>query len=168
MHCPVCSHDDTRVVDSRMNSEGDSIRRRRECDKCGFRFSTLEEMELLDLVVVKRDGVREAYSREKIERGLHKALEKRSVTDMAFRSLVHGVERDIQRKATSELTSAEIGEIIMERLKSFDTVAYIRFASVYRKFEDAQTFQKELEGLLRSGGRVGGRRTKMEGRRGKR
>lgn len=150
MHCPVCSHDDTRVVDSRISSEGDSIRRRRECDKCGFRFSTLEEVELLDLVVVKRDGVREAYSREKIERGLKKALEKRPVTDAAFRSLVHGVERDIQRKNADELTSGDIGAIVMERLKKFDTVAYIRFASVYRQFEDAQTFQKELEGLLRS------------------
>jgi transcriptional repressor NrdR len=150
MHCPVCSHDDTRVVDSRISSEGDSIRRRRECDKCGFRFSTLEEVELLDLVVVKRDGVREVYSRDKIERGLRKALEKRPVTDAAFRSLVHGVERDIQRKNADQLTSNELGEIVMERLKKFDTVAYIRFASVYRQFEDAQTFQKELEGLLRT------------------
>ena len=148
MHCPVCSHDDTRVVDSRIGSEGDSIRRRRECDKCGFRFSTLEEVELLDLAVVKRDGVREAYSRDKVEHGLKKALEKRPVTDAAFRSLVHGVERDIQRRNADELTSADIGEIVMERLKKFDTVAYIRFASVYRKFEDAQTFQKELEGLM--------------------
>lgn len=151
MHCPVCSHDDTRVVDSRISSEGDSIRRRRECDRCGFRFSTLEEVELLDLVVVKRDGVREVYSREKIERGLKKALEKRPVTDAAFRTLVHGVERDIQRRNADQLTSAELGEVVMERLKKFDTVAYIRFASVYRQFEDVQTFQKELEGLVKSG-----------------
>lgn len=150
MHCPVCSHDDTRVVDSRISSEGDAIRRRRECDECGYRFSTLEEVELLDLVVVKRDGVREAYSREKLERGLHKALEKRPVTDAAFRSLVHGVERDIQRKNAGELTSQDVGEIVMERLKRFDTVAYIRFASVYRQFEDARTFQDELEALLRN------------------
>ncbi|OGL73731.1 transcriptional regulator NrdR [Candidatus Uhrbacteria bacterium RIFCSPHIGHO2_12_FULL_60_25] len=150
MHCPVCSHDDTRVVDSRISAEGDAIRRRRECDKCGFRFSTLEEVELLDLVVVKRDGSREAYSREKLERGLKKALEKRPVTDASFRSLVHAVEREIQRRNADQLTSEDVGEIVMDQLKEFDTVAYIRFASVYRQFEDAQTFQKELEGLLRS------------------
>lgn len=158
MHCPVCNHDDTRVVDSRISSEGDSIRRRRECDRCGFRFSTLEEVELLDLVVVKRDGIREAYSRDKVEHGLKKALEKRPVTDAAFRSLVHGVERDIQRRNADELTSADVGEIVMERLKKFDTVAYIRFASVYRKFEDAQTFQKELEGLMRNAQNGGGKK----------
>jgi transcriptional repressor NrdR len=147
MRCPVCNHDDTRVVDSRISTDGDAIRRRRECDECGFRFSTLEEVELLDFVVVKRDGIREAYSRDKIERGLRKALEKRPVTDAAFRSLVHGVERDIQRRKADELTSAEIGEIVMDRLKEFDTVAYIRFASVYRQFENADTFKRELEGL---------------------
>ncbi|MEN9557820.1 MAG: transcriptional regulator NrdR [Candidatus Parcubacteria bacterium] len=150
MHCPVCSHTDTRVVDSRLGSEGDAIRRRRECDKCGFRFSTLEEVELLDLVVVKRDGVREAYSREKMERGLRKSLEKRPITDSRFRSLLHGIERDIQRKNANELTSEEVGEVVMEQLKRFDTVAYIRFASVYHRFEDAATFQQELERLLRS------------------
>lgn len=158
MHCPVCSHDDTRVVDSRISSEGDSIRRRRECDKCGFRFSTLEEVELLDLVVVKRDGAREAYSRDKIERGLKKALEKRPVTDASFRALVHAVERDIQRKNASQITSAELGEVVMDRLKKFDPVAYIRFASVYRQFEDAQTFQKELEGLIRNARGGGGKK----------
>lgn len=150
MHCPVCSHTDTRVVDSRLGADGDAIRRRRECDKCGFRFSTLEEVELLDLVVVKRDGVREAYSREKMERGLRKSLEKRPITDARFRTLLHAIERDIQRKNSSEITSEEVGEIVMEQLKHFDTVAYIRFASVYRRFEDAATFQEELEGLLRA------------------
>lgn len=150
MYCPVCSHTDTRVVDSRLGADGDAIRRRRECDKCGFRFSTLEEVELLDLVVVKRDGVREAYSREKMERGLRKSLEKRPITDTRFRSLLHAIERDIQRKNSSELTSEEVGEIVMDQLKLFDTVAYIRFASVYRRFEDAATFQEELEDLLRS------------------
>jgi transcriptional repressor NrdR len=152
MHCPVCNHDDTRVVDSRISAEGDSIRRRRECDKCGFRFSTLEEVELLDLVVIKRNGAREAYNREKLERGLKKALEKRPVTDAAFRSLVHAIERDIQRRNTDQLTSEDIGEIIMSQLKDFDTVAYIRFASVYRQFEDAHTFQKELERLFKPTG----------------
>ncbi len=161
MHCPVCSHDDTRVVDSRISTEGDSIRRRRECDSCGYRFSTLEEVELLDLIVVKRNAVREVYNRDKIERGLRKALEKRPVTDAAFRSLVHAVERDIQRRNANEVTSQELGEIVMERLKKFDTVAYIRFASVYRQFEDAQTFQKELEGLLRSASAAGKKKRRI-------
>ena len=148
MHCPVCNHEDTRVVDSRLTGEGTAIRRRRECDACGYRFSTNEEIELLDLTVVKRDGVRQAYSREKMEHGLKKALEKRPVTDAAFRTLVHGIERDIQRKKEDELTSADIGEIVMNRLKSFDKVAYIRFASVYRQFEDVDSFSKELEQLV--------------------
>ena len=149
MFCPVCNHDDTRVIDSRISPDGTSIRRRRECDECQYRFSTLEEVELLDIAVVKRDGDREAYSREKMERGLKKALEKRSYTDADFRTLVHVVERDIQRRKTTELRSSDIGEIVMERLKEFDKVAYIRFASVYRSFEDVKTLQNELSRLLR-------------------
>lgn len=148
MHCPVCSHPDTRVVDSRMSSEGESIRRRRECDKCGFRFSTVEEVLLLDLVIVKRDGQREAYNREKLIRGLKKALEKRPVTDARFRTLVHSIERDIQRHGSDQITSEAIGSIVMNQLKEFDEVAYIRFASVYRQFEDVETFQRELDALL--------------------
>ena len=150
MHCPVCSHPDSRVVDSRLSPDGTSIRRRRECDHCEYRFSTLEEVELLDVTVVKRDGRREAYTREKMERGLKKALEKRSYTDADFRTLVHEVERDIQRHKMSELRSSDIGEIVMNRLKAFDKVAYIRFASVYRSFEDVKTFHDELAGLLRA------------------
>ncbi|MBP9863904.1 transcriptional repressor NrdR [Patescibacteria group bacterium] len=147
MHCPVCSFEDTKVVDSRITGEGAAIRRRRECESCGYRFSTNEEVELLDLVVVKRDGARQSYSREKIEHGLKKALEKRPVTDAAFRGLVHAIERDIQRKKTNELTSADVGEVVMNQLKSFDKVAYIRFASVYRQFEDIESFTRELEKL---------------------
>ena len=148
MHCPACGHEDTKVVDTRLASDGTSIRRRRECDSCGYRFSTNEEVELLDLRVVKRDGAREAYSRDKIERGLRRALEKRSHVEAEFRSLVHGIERDIQREAQSgEITSAKIGTIVMSRLKAFDQVAYIRFASVYRSFEDVISFKKELDEL---------------------
>lgn len=149
MHCPICNHPDSRVVDSRITPDGTVVRRRRECDACQYRFSTSEEVELLGISVVKRHGVREAYSREKIERGLKRALEKRSYTEADFRSLLHGVERDIQRRKTSELRSSDIGEIVMDRLKDFDKVAYIRFASVYRSFEDVRTFQSELENLLR-------------------
>lgn len=149
MHCPVCSFPDTRVVDSRLSPDGTAIRRRRECDQCEYRFSTLEEVELLDITVVKRDGHRESYTREKIERGLRRALEKRSHTEAEFRQLMHAIERAIQRRKTNELRSEEIGEIVMEQLKTFDKVAYIRFASVYRSFEDVKTFRDELSDLLK-------------------
>jgi transcriptional repressor NrdR len=144
----VCNHKDTKVVDSRVMTDGAGVRRRRECEKCGFRFSTSEEIELLDVTVVKRDGQRENYSRDKIERGLFKALEKRPYTEVAFQKLVHKIERDIQKKRGGELTSPELGDIVMKHLRSFDKVAYIRFASVYRSFEDVQTFEAELKKLL--------------------
>ena len=149
MHCPVCSSPDTRVVDSRLSLDGTSVRRRRECDTCEYRFSTLEEIELLDVTVVKRDGHRETYDREKIERGLRRALEKRSHTEPEFRQLMHAIEREIHRRKTTELRSEEIGEMVMEQLKTFDKVAYIRFASVYRSFEDVKTFRDELSDLLK-------------------
>lgn len=131
-----------------MTADGMSIRRRRECERCSYRFSTTEEAELLDLMVVKRDGRREPYSREKLERGLRKALEKRQYTELDFQKLVHMIERDIQKKKQSELRSSEIGEVVMNRMKTFDKVAYIRFASVYRAFEDVETFKRELDTLL--------------------
>lgn len=149
MHCPVCNSPDTRVVDSRLAPDGTSVRRRRQCDACEYRFSTSEEVELLDITVVKRDGHRETYNREKIERGLRRALEKRSHTDAEFRQLMHAIEREIHRRKTPELRSDEIGEIVMEELKTFDKVAYIRFASVYRSFEDVKTFRDELSDLLK-------------------
>jgi transcriptional repressor NrdR len=147
MHCPICGHKETRVVDSRVAADGAAVRRRRECEACQARYSTVEEVELLDVAIVKRDGRREAYRREKIERGLRRALEKRPVTEAAFRGLVHGIERDILRRKTDELTSADIGDIVMGQLKGFDKIAYIRFASVYRQFEDVASFSKELERL---------------------
>lgn len=136
------------------------IRRRRECERCNYRFSTMEEGELLDLMVIKRDGSREPYSREKLERGLRKALEKRQYTELDFQKLVHSIERDIQKKKRNELRTAEVGEVVMNRLKVFDTVAYIRFASVYRAFSDVQTFQRELNKLLEKKGKASARRTK--------
>lgn len=147
MNCPVCDHTETKVVDSRISAEGDAIRRRRECDACGFRFSTLEETLLLELTVIKRDGQRETYDREKLTRGLRKALEKRAITDARFRSLVHHIERAIQKQRTDQITSEQVGQIVMDQLKAFDQVAYIRFASVYRHFEDVETFQRELDAL---------------------
>lgn len=147
MHCPVCNHEESKVVDSRLTADGTAIRRRRECDECGYRFSTVEEVELLDVTVVKRDGHREMYSREKLSAGIRKALEKRPFTQEAFRSLINQIESDIAKKTSNEVTAPEIGEVIMERLRSFDKVAYIRFASVYRSFEDVKTFQRILDDL---------------------
>lgn len=161
MHCPICSHEDTRVIDSRLSPDGTSVRRRRECEKCDFRFSTFEEVELLDVMVVKRDGHREVYAREKMERGLHKALEKRSYTDQDFRALAQKIERDIHRTKSHEIRSADIGEIVMDNLQSFDQVAYIRFASVYRSFEDVQMFQEALRSLERAE-KKGGKKKKRK------
>lgn len=149
MNCPVCNSKDTKVLDSRLSGEGFSIRRRRVCGKCSFRFSTLEEMEILDLVVIKRDGRRENYNKEKLVRGLKTSLEKRAYLEEDFLKLIREIERDIQKKSQNEVTSKQIGEIVMKRLKAFDQVAYIRYASVYRSFKDAKIFQKELNLLLK-------------------
>jgi transcriptional repressor NrdR len=126
-----------------------SVRRRRECERqrCEFRFSTVEEMELLDVTVVKRNGRREAYSREKMTAGLKRSLEKRPYTDAQLLVLVHKIERDIQRVRGGEITTLQIGDIVMKHLKTFDKVAYIRFASVYLSFEDVAMFEKELKSL---------------------
>lgn len=148
MICPACHFEDTKVIDSRVNGDGLSIRRRRECLKCGFRFSTSEEMEILDLVVVKRNGDKEVYSRDKIVSGLKKALEKRPITTEDFKKLVHKIEKDIQVTRKNEITTQEIGRILMQHLKETDQVAYIRFASVYECFEDLSAFKEELDKLL--------------------
>jgi len=148
MRCPNCENPDTKVLDSRPVEEGGAIRRRRECDKCSFRFSTYEEIEILDLTVIKRDNATEAYSREKLERGIQRAFEKREHTDQTFKKIISGVEQDIQKKASSgEIKSSEIGEIVMKRIKRVDKVAYIRFASVYRQFADVEEFKEMLEKL---------------------
>ena len=147
MKCPVCYFQDTKVVDSRVASDGFSIRRRRECLKCGFRFSTYEELEILELTVVKRDGRREAYSREKMIGGLKRALEKRPITEENFKKLVHLVERDLQILKKDEVTSEQIGYSVMKQLKKIDKVAYIRYASVYQSFKDLAEFKKELNKL---------------------
>ncbi len=149
MNCPVCNKLDTKVIDSRLSGEGFSIRRRRLCEKCHYRFSTLEEIEILDLVVIKRDGHRENYSREKLMRGLRTSLEKRSYLEENFQKLIREIEHDIQKTSRNEITSHDIGEIVMKRLQVFDQVAYIRYASVYRSFKDAKTFQAELKYLLK-------------------
>jgi len=150
MKCPVCDHDETKVVDSRVAADGLSIRRRRECLKCGFRFSTFEETEILDLTVVKKDGQREGYSREKIARGLRRALEKRPIGEVDFRKLINLIEKDIQVLRQTEVPTEAVGEIVLRRLKDVDEVAYIRFASVYRSFVDAAAFKEELNQLIKN------------------
>lgn len=151
MRCPICGEGETKVVDSRASNDGASVRRRRECETCEFRFSTQEEVEILDLAVTKNDGSKESYMREKIISGLKKSLEKREYTEAQLHQLVRAIEQDIQRRRRSTLASQEIGEIVMEHLKSFDKVAYIRFASVYRSFEDLQTFAREVHKLTSHG-----------------
>jgi transcriptional repressor NrdR len=148
MICPICYFEDTKVIDSRVAADGLSIRRRRECEKCGFRFSTFEEMEILDLTVLKRAGGTEAYSRDKMIDGLKKALEKRPISDDDFKKLVHNIERDIQQLRKSEVKSSEIGESVMKHLKETDVVAYIRFASVYESFDDVGDFTQALNKIL--------------------
>lgn len=154
MKCPICLAQDTNVSDSRLTEEGFAIRRRRFCKKCRYRFSTIEQVEILNLMVVKRNGVREPYQRDKLITGLKKSLQKRPYTDDKFKKLVFQIERDIQkikrndRGQSDQITSQQIGEITMKRLKGFDKIAYIRFASVYRSFEDVKTFQRELNELM--------------------
>ena len=148
MKCPICYHSETKVVDSRVASDGLSIRRRRECLKCGFRFSTYEETEILDLQVVKRDGRKEAYNRDKMVSGLRKATEKRPIDSDQFKQLVNLIERDIQATRQAEIVSQDLGRIVMKQLKKMDKVAYIRFASVYSDFE-LQDLNQELQKLLK-------------------
>jgi transcriptional repressor NrdR len=150
MICPVCYHKDTKVIDSRIASDGLSIRRRRECLKCSFRFSTNEEMEILDLTVNKRNGSKENYSREKMMIGLRKSLEKRPITEEEVKKLVNLIERDLQALRKNTVESEEIGQIVMMQLKKVDKVAFIRFASVYKSFEDLESFQEELNKLISS------------------
>jgi len=145
MKCPMCLNTDTKVVDSRPVEESAAIRRRRECEKCEFRFSTYEQIEILDLSVLKRDGLRQSYSREKLERGLRRAFEKREHTDETFKKIIGTVEQEIQKKSVAgEITSNTIGEIVMKAIRKIDKVAYIRFASVYRQFEDIEEFKSAI------------------------
>jgi transcriptional repressor NrdR len=149
MKCPICYHDDTKVNDSRAAGDGLSIRRRRECLKCGWRFSTYEELEILDLVVLKRDERRESYSRDKLVSGIKKSAEKR-ISDDDFKKLIHSIERDIQALKKNELKASEIGKIVMKNLKKVDQIAYIRYASVYESFKTVDDFKKELNKLLKT------------------
>jgi transcriptional repressor NrdR len=147
MKCPKCKQPETRVVDSRDSNEGREIRRRRECEKCKFRFTTFERIDAAKFIVIKKDGSREPYQREKIESGLWKSGENRPVTEAHVEALVNQLE-DQWSAVGKEIPAKLIGEQVMEALKGLDEVAYIRFASVYRQFRDVESFKKELSRLL--------------------
>ena len=147
MKCPKCKYDDTKVVDSRETTDGAEIRRRRECDKCGFRFTTFEQIETANFLVIKKDNSREPYSRDKVEKGIWQACWKRAVTQEQVAKMVDELEAK-WIGIGKEVESRVIGEDVMEALKELDEVAYIRFASVYRHFKDLESFKKELSKLL--------------------
>ncbi|MBE2254390.1 MAG: transcriptional repressor NrdR [Myxococcus sp.] len=150
MRCPFCATQDTRVMDSRDASEGAVIRRRRECESCRRRFTTYERVEELNPLVVKKDGRREGFDRDKLILGLKKACEKRPVSVDQLEAFVTDLERKLQELGEKEVTSTTLGELIMERLPSLDEVAYVRFASVYRSFRDISEFMDELKEILQS------------------
>ncbi len=150
MKCPYCGFGQDRVVDSRESKEADSIRRRRECEKCGRRFTTYERIDEIPYMVVKKDGRRERFDRQKVLSGLLRACEKRPVPSNQLGNIVDAVEGFVMDSPERERSTREIGELIMKHLKGLDTVAYIRFASVYRDFKDVREFKEELEGLLES------------------
>jgi transcriptional repressor NrdR len=150
MKCPYCGFGQDRVVDSRESKEADSIRRRRECESCNRRFTTYERIDEIPYMVVKKDGRRERFDRQKILSGLLRACEKRPVSSGQLEKIVDATETFLVDAPERERSTSEIGELIMQHLKSLDTVAYIRFASVYRDFKDVREFKEELEGLLDS------------------
>ncbi len=155
MRCPFCGHTEDRVVDSRIAQEGRAIRRRRECDRCGQRFTTYETVETLSLSVIKRNQAREPYDRSKLRKGLEIALKKRPISIKALDQLVLEIENEIMDMGKEEIPAQKIGEIVMSRLKEVDKVAYVRFASVYREFEDISEFADELEQLKKEQGSGG-------------
>jgi transcriptional repressor NrdR len=148
MKCPFCGHDEDKVIDSRPSDEGSAIRRRRECISCNARFTTYEKVENLPLVVIKKDGTRQPFDRDKLISGIMKACEKRPITTAQIENLVNSIETQSQNSLKREIMSQEIGEMVMERLKLIDEVAYVRFASVYRQFKDVNSFLEELNEML--------------------
>ena len=148
MKCPFCSYDNTRVIDSRPADENNSIRRRRVCDQCGKRFTTYEKVETIPLIVIKKDNNRETYDRSKIEAGVLRACHKRPISAAQINQLVDSVETSVFNREEKEISSGIIGELVMNKLKNLDTVAYVRFASVYREFKDINTFMDELKKVM--------------------
>ena len=150
MKCPYCGCEDSKVIDSRPTDEGERIRRRRECTRCGKRFTTYEVIETVPLIVVKKDSSREAFDRNKLFNGMLRACEKRPVALKTLETAVAEIETQLQNSLEKEVTSTKIGELAMEKLKDIDEVAYVRFASVYRQFKDINTFMDELKLLLKN------------------
>ena len=148
MKCPYCAHDESKVIDSRPTEEGEKIRRRRECLKCGKRFTTYEVIESVPILVVKRDKSREAFDSQKLLNGMLRACEKRPVEYATLEKAISEIEATIQNSFEREITSEKIGELVMDKLKDIDEVAYVRFASVYRQFTDVSTFIAEVNKLL--------------------
>ncbi|MBE5940704.1 MAG: transcriptional repressor NrdR [Lachnospiraceae bacterium] len=148
MKCPFCQAENTKVIDSRPAEENNSIRRRRQCDVCDKRFTTYEKVETIPLIVIKKDNIREAYDRSKIEAGILRSCHKRPVSVDQITALVDDIETAIYNLEEKEIPSSVIGEMIMDRLKDFDSVAYVRFASVYREFKDVNTFMSEIKKIL--------------------
>ena len=148
MKCPFCGHENTRVIDSRPAEENNSIRRRRICDECDKRFTTYEKIETIPVIIIKKDNNRETYDRAKIEAGVLRACHKRPISAAQINHLVDEVETEIFNREEKEISSTLIGEIVMDKLKDLDAVAYVRFASVYREFKDVNTFMKELKKIL--------------------
>ncbi|MBR3756273.1 MAG: transcriptional repressor NrdR [Anaerotignum sp.] len=148
MRCPYCENPDTKVIDSRPTEEGHAIRRRRGCEKCGKRFTTYEKVEETIIMIIKKDGRREVFDRNKIMSGIVKACEKRPVPVAEMERVVNEIERGLNNMMEKEVESNLVGELVMEKLKELDEVAYVRFASVYRQFTDVNTFVKEIEKLL--------------------
>ncbi len=148
MKCPFCGHDNTRVIDSRPSDENNSIRRRRVCDECQKRFTTYEKIETIPLIVIKKDSKRESYDRTKLESGVLRACYKRPISADEITRLVDQVETELFSREEREIPSAVIGELVMDKLKGLDSVAYVRFASVYREFKDVNTFMDELKKVI--------------------
>lgn len=152
MKCPFCAYRDSRVVDSRSVEDGSSIRRRRECPKCGRRFTTYEKYEEAPLVVSKKDGRRELFDGKKLLAGLLKAFEKRPVSYERIQEIAESIERELRMSLDAEIPSAQIGELVMQHLEKTDQIAYVRFASVYRQFADVRNFIQELERIIKKDG----------------
>lgn len=163
MRCPFCGHADTRVIDTRASEDGHQIRRRRECPNCGERFSTLEALELKLPQIVKHDGRREAFDERKLRTGFERALQKRPVAADTVDACVDRILQKLRRSTERELSSRQIGEWVMAELKAVDQVAYVRFASVYRRFEDVQAFREEVERLERDLPALEGRQLSLLG-----
>lgn len=144
MKCNQCQQDDTKVIESRDAADGEAIRRRRVCNHCDYRFTTYERVERPQLVVIKSSGIRELFDRQKLMSGLYRACEKTSVTNLQLEKLVNEIENELQALGDSEVRTATIGDLVMDRLSELNEVAYVRFASVYRKFKDINSFEREL------------------------